>query len=588
MFERVAVPLCRALRGSFRNSRAHGTGVRTHLACQPRKASIIGRFARNQRGSVYTMGAVMAVPLIGLFGVGVDSGLAYFVRNKLHRAVDSATLAGGKVMYEKDYKRQVTEFYRTNFPDGYLGTSLKNLKITKTGGDSDRIQVSAQVRLPTAFMHLLGIDHVIVGAQSEVIRKNSYLNIALAIDMSGSMKRRMGSSSRIAAARDAAKAMVDVLYEGKASQGRVKVGIVPWNGLVNITKNGTTYEWWRNQQRSRAAFTHPRTRSFQNHIWTVTVSPVPLLDEPDEHWKGCVRARFIKNNTEVDDADTHERYRTAVGWVGWEPRQEGEWVAISPTSPLQKSDRRTPARAVSRPRLYAALSRAVRPGALLSATGAARSVGRAVLDLLLGHSSAPGLSAQFRRTPPRTKIIAGKPQVYRRKTENTECLDHGITPLNQDKGAVKSAIDELKKPNGVTVMVNGLGWAWRLVTPETPFSEADKDEPQKEVVRAVVLLTDGAHYAGPGDAYGQVLDRKGKAKKEYDKRLLMLAARMKKQGILIYTIQFGTSAGKTAKVLKQAASGAGSPFYHFAPDAAALKKVFKDIATSLSELRITK
>ena len=108
------------------------------------------------------------------------------------------------------------------------------------------------------------------------------------------------------------------------------------------------------------------------------------------------------------------------------------------------------------------------------------------------------------------------------------------------------------------------------------------------MVRAVELLTDGAHYAGPGDAYNQALGKKGKAKKEYDKRLLMLAARMKKQGILIYTIQFGTKAGKTAKILKEAASGTGSPFYHFAPDAAALKKVFKDIATSLSELRITK
>ena len=42
------------------------------------------------------------------------------------------------------------------------------------------------------------------------------------------------------------------------------------------------------------------------------------------------------------------------------------------------------------------------------------------------------------------------------------------------------------------------------------------------------------------------------------------------------------------ELLKGIASGTESPFYHYAPDGAALVQVFKEVANHLSELRLSK
>ena len=74
-----------------------------------------------------------------------------------------------------------------------------------------------------------------------------------------------------------------------------------------------------------------------------------------------------------------------------------------------------------------------------------------------------------------------------------------------------------------------------------------------------------------GDSDNTAFGKGASARADYDKRLLTLAKRMKKQGIIACAIQFGDKAGATAKVLKKAAFGNKSPYYRFAPDADSLK-----------------
>ncbi|MEQ8695665.1 MAG: hypothetical protein RLT05_03795, partial [Bauldia litoralis] len=73
-----------------------------------------------------------------------------------------------------------------------------------------------------------------------------------------------------------------------------------------------------------------------------------------------------------------------------------------------------------------------------------------------------------------------------------------------------------------------------------------------------------------------------------DERAIAIAAKMKAQGILVYTIQFGFNDSDAASTLKKIASGTGAPYYQYAPDSATLQSVFQAIGTSLSDLRISK
>ncbi|MEQ8701289.1 MAG: VWA domain-containing protein, partial [Bauldia litoralis] len=102
-------------------------------------------------------------------------------------------------------------------------------------------------------------------------------------------------------------------------------------------------------------------------------------------------------------------------------------------------------------------------------------------------------------------------------------------------------------------------------------------------------LTDGANCAATGDGYKAVWGGcNWYSTQKMDERAIAIAAKMKAQGILVYTIQFGFNDQNAAATLKKIASGTGGPYYSYAPDSAALQKIFQQIGSSLSELRLSK
>jgi Flp pilus assembly protein TadG len=169
--------------------------------------------------------------------------------------------------------------------------------------------------------------------------------------------------------------------------------------------------------------------------------------------------------------------------------------------------------------------------------------------------------------------------------ECTPCPTRGITPLNQSKTTITNAINALS-PGGYTDIPQGLAWAWRVLTPEAPFEEAELN-PDGERVQAIVLLTDGQNWAYYGDAYKSVWGT-GTPKAEMDARLLALAANIKAKGVLIYVVQFAENDPDLKNLLKQVATQPASPYYFFAPDPSSLNVAFTEIANHLSELRLSK
>jgi len=172
-------------------------------------------------------------------------------------------------------------------------------------------------------------------------------------------------------------------------------------------------------------------------------------------------------------------------------------------------------------------------------------------------------------------------------SECTPTLSHGITPLQNQKQVIADAVNALTSPRGVTNIPGGLGWAWRVVKPAVPFTEAIPD-PEYDREQAIVLLTDGENYGGSGDGYKGTFGLGGTARPDMNDRLLQLAANIKADGVIIYVIQFANAGSALQTLLQTVASGPASPFYYFAPDAATLQQVFREIANHLSELRLSK
>ncbi|MBT4934206.1 MAG: VWA domain-containing protein [Rhodospirillaceae bacterium] len=172
-------------------------------------------------------------------------------------------------------------------------------------------------------------------------------------------------------------------------------------------------------------------------------------------------------------------------------------------------------------------------------------------------------------------------------SECRRCLSHGITPLQSSKASIESAISDLQNPTSTTNIPQGMGWAWRVLKPDSPFTEAEANPPMNRQ-QAIVLLTDGENYGGSGDGYKGTFGLGGTARLEMDARLQLISDNIKADGVIVYVIQFANNGSALQTLLQGVASGPGSPFYHYAPDAAALQQVFHEIASHLSELRLSK
>ncbi len=510
-----------------------------HKSTDRRRGSLtlIQRFLQDRRGSLYTFAAVIALPLTGFLGISADAARAYLVKARLSTSVDAAALAGGKVAFTNNYGADISKYFNSNFPPQFLGATVTGPTYSKTSvaGQGTLIKVSATAVVPTAFMHLFGFDTVTVSAESEVTRQNSAMDVVLSIDMSGSMDSWNGGKKKIDAARDAAKSLVDILYGDDETNEHLKIGLVPWNGNVNVMLDTTNasplagYIPSKTKKKFVSSFKNPNTGDWQNYVWEITNSPVLFLDQPGPSWKGCVYARYLNDYDTTNDADGDLGYVDDKGWKGWEPRIK-----------------------------------------LLSSDDDDDDKGKGK-----GKGKKKGKK---------------KDEDEETSCKNcTPCLNHGITPLNQSKALIKNAIGKLKNPEGNTDIPQGLSWAWRVLMNTAPFTEGTADDPNKPLVRAIVLLTDGANCAATGDGYKSVWGGcYWYSTQKMDERAILIADKIKKQGILIYTIQFGFNDQDAASALKKIASGTGSPYYQYAPNASTLKAVFETIGTSLSDLRISK
>ncbi|CCQ73542.1 VWA domain-containing protein [Magnetospira sp. QH-2] len=465
----------------------------------------------DRRASAATFLAFAIIPLIGVIGMATDSSRAFLVKSRLSSALDAAALAGGRSFFKVTRDAEINMFFEANFPNGYMDATVTG-PVIAIDPEAQKLTLSAAASVPTSFMRLLGFETLNVEGFSEVTRQMQALDVVMAIDMSGSMGSKTNGVKRITAARNAANDLIDILFGNSSTKDLLNIGLVPWNGKVNVMLDGQLYNSGATTTEAVASFTNPETGVSQSQIFKANNSPVPLLEAPPPNWKGCVFNRYLHDGIDDNDADVFD---PPV------PLMNGEWEAWQPIGP---------------------------EGEPVSGGVCAMS---------------PGSS------------------------ECTRCLSHGITPLQQDKATIQAAVNALQNPTGVTNIPAGLGWGWRVLTPDTPFTQAEAD-PDYNLQRAIVLLTDGANVGGYGDGYKAAFGTGAGARTEMNERLLELANNIKASGVIIYVVQFAYQDSDLQTLLQQVASGPISPYYYYAPDADALTAVFHEVANDLSELRLSK
>jgi Flp pilus assembly protein TadG len=202
------------------------------------------------------------------------------------------------------------------------------------------------------------------------------------------------------------------------------------------------------------------------------------------------------------------------------------------------------------------------------------------------------------------------------QSPNAACPDE-IVPLNNSRVSTQTEIDKMKIYNGGgTNILEGLAWAWRVVSPTSTYKLGAPYE-DKSARKFIVLMTDGKHeyglekigttetymkteYTATGYADRKHLDSDNPEDmvKTLDTRFAQLCTNMKTVGdkdnpITIFTVMFDPKRNLPLTVetlFRDCASKneRGRKNYYRADDADALRKAFRDIAAEISQTRITR
>jgi Flp pilus assembly protein TadG len=220
-----------------------------------RAAARVGvAFVRDRRATMHVLLAAGIMPLVAAVGLAVDSSRGFLAKSRMSHALDVAVLAGARVYASDNRDSDIQKFFETNFPDGFMDATVEPLSIVPD--DVNRtLTISARATVPTTFMQVLGINSMTVSAEAQATLESRSVEVALVLDITGSM-----SGQPIKDLRSAANELVNIVVLDTQTPFYSKVALVPYAAAVNV---GTYANQVRGTYTSGATCTTPTCQYYK-------------------------------------------------------------------------------------------------------------------------------------------------------------------------------------------------------------------------------------------------------------------------------------------------------------------------------------
>jgi Flp pilus assembly protein TadG len=161
---------------------------------------IISRKHKNrERGQILILCALSMVVLLLFVGLAIDFGLAYLTKAKLGKALDAASLAGARNLYQGT--AQAEAIARSTFAMNYgssgrdVNPPVVNVSFVSPAPDgSSQVNVSATSTIGTYFIGLLPQFKTLNVAVASQSNRNRVV-MTLVLDRSGSMNGNGGAAA---------------------------------------------------------------------------------------------------------------------------------------------------------------------------------------------------------------------------------------------------------------------------------------------------------------------------------------------------------------------------------------------------------
>lgn len=269
----------------------------------------IQKIGKNEEGVVYVMFALLLIPFIILAAIAIEVSRASYINTQLAYAADAAALAGARYNID-DAQANAQKVFYANFPNGTQDIFVT--PVVTISSDQKFVSVSVSGEMPTILGRFADILSLHVKAFSQVQRSFEGLELALVLDVTGSM----ASNNKIGGLISAARNLIDVIYGPNNTKENMAVSIIPYVATVNI---GSQHTSWLSDPTTLNKFP----------------SNVP--------WEGCVKA--VDTGTVMDKDDppsalrkwpvyfaesTYKQYGSNKGDNDWEEKPAGSVTVRTP------------------------------------------------------------------------------------------------------------------------------------------------------------------------------------------------------------------------------------------------------------------
>ncbi|GLS02075.1 pilus assembly protein TadG [Brevundimonas denitrificans] len=590
----------------------------------------------------------LSLPVLILMTVGgVDLHRASTVRVNLQDALDAATLAAARSPYSEDEDLQAVGMaaLRANlkaYPDIILREADTTFSLNEDAVVVASSRVDVKALVANIFLPPYGKfmdDYLPVGAHSEVNRSSRNLEVALVLDITGSM-----AGSRITAMKAAARDLVDLVVQDVQEPYYTRMSVVPYSIGVNVgswanaargtpigARNIAHMAWAAASARNISGITRASTGVVttstghglvsNDYVWIRNVDGMEEVNNRAyrvqrisstrfslQSWNGTSWVTVNTNGYDSYDDDGEVRkclvsdcsvQVTAPG----HGLADGEGVYITGANGMTQVNNRPYIVSNVTANTYTIGVNGAEWGAHTS--GGSSWCGRDGCQWRVFRNISGNLRAQqistcvtertgaqaYTSAAPSTALVGRN---Y--PATNAPCPSAVIRPLSSDKAAMKSLISSFNV-TGSTAGHIGLAWGWYTVSPS--FNALWSGNPAgvaspNELLKAVILMTDGefntnyctgvlASDSGNG---GERINCAATNGDPFDQAEELCDA-MKAEGVMIFTVGLELASGGEAEDVMQYC--ATSPDHVYLPASGGdLSEAFAAIGRELTQLRISR
>ena len=610
------------------------------------------RMSDDARGNVAMLFG-LSIPVLILMTVGgVDIHRASTVRVNLQDALDAAALSAARSPYtaNTDLQRVGLASLRANLK-AYPNITLREADTSFVLNSDDVVVASSKVDVKTLVANIVlppygqfMDDYLPVGAHSEVDRSSRNIEVALVLDITGSM-----AGQRIIDLKAAAKELVDLIVQPVQTPWYSKVALVPYSNSVNpgsyvTTARGPistsvnitgavinlagTPKTITAATKARPVVINSTSHGFANGdvVWISGATGMTQLNNKPYSVRNKTTNTFELYTLGGSPVDGRN-YSTYSGSAGRVQRCQNndcsititaadhgmtnnEYVYITNVGGMTQINNETHLVGNASTNSFtidltdASLTPYTSGGRAWSARGGGATYfafenmnGDLQTHRVSGCvTERVGAQAYTEAAPSGSSSWVGRhyPNI------SGTCIDDTSLPLSSNAATIKSRIDDFEVSGSTSGQI-GIAWGWYMVSPNWNSlwpSDGAAAYNSAETLKAVVIMTDGAfntpycsgvisRQAGTGSGSNSAKIDCDATNGDPFTQSRALCTAMKAQGVVVYTVGFGITAGTAeAAVLADCAS---TPANVFLPaDGGDLSEAFAAIGRDIKQLRISR